>query len=130
MCYKRSYTDNIITNFLVVVKKLNGDKIMSKNNQSGDKFVTSIYIDKDVHYRIRELMGFNHGGFPKFLDVSLRVLLPFIESYCSKHKRNWKNKNILLTIADDTETDFDYELIGRQVISVFREKVRKNKGVI
>jgi hypothetical protein len=103
---------------------------MSKDNKIDDKITTSIVINKRVHRRIRELMGFNHGGFPKFLDASLRVLLPFIESYCLEHKVKFDEKNIILTIADDTETKFDYEMIGRQVVSSFRKKREKNKEVL
>lgn len=101
-------------------------KPLSTLNKAGNKVRTSLIINSEVHRRIRVLTGFYFGGFSHFLDISLRVLLPFVESYYLEHKKEFNNfDNILLSIAEDTKTEFDYELIGQQVVSAIREKTKE-----
>ncbi|MDR2168832.1 MAG: hypothetical protein LBP59_01660 [Planctomycetaceae bacterium] len=102
-------------------------KVLKKIDKSGKKVRTSLIVNADVHRRIRELTGFDYGGFSHFLDISLRVMLPFVELYHAQHKREFRDfdKNILLSIADDNKTKFDYEAIGQQVVSAIRTKTKE-----
>ncbi|MDR2344718.1 MAG: hypothetical protein LBE18_01490 [Planctomycetaceae bacterium] len=95
-------------------------------NKAGDKVRTSLIINAEVHHRVRELTGFEFGGFSHFLELSLRSFLPFVESYYLAHKKKFKNfDNVLLSIAKDTETEFDYEALGRKMVSLIQEKTKE-----
>jgi hypothetical protein len=98
---------------------------MGQFNKKGDKYTTSIVISRDVHRRIRELTGFDQGGFTHLIEVSLSVLLPLVESYNAKHKRISIYDNILQLLADDSTTEFDYEKIGREFVSTLRKKTKE-----
>jgi hypothetical protein len=93
----------------------------NKNEKSEkEKHKSSFVVDKKIHRRIRELTDFNHGGFAVFLNTSLRVFLPFVESYYLERKRSLKGRDVLQSIIDDVETQFDYETIGRNFVSAIQ----------
>ncbi|MDR2168512.1 MAG: hypothetical protein LBP59_00020 [Planctomycetaceae bacterium] len=98
---------------------------MGRIYKSGDRISTSIVVNTSLHRRVRELTGFNFGGFSHFLEISLSAILPFVESYYMKHEKEFKScDNVLFSIAND-KTDFDYEMIGRKVVAAIQEKTKE-----
>ncbi|MDR0391955.1 MAG: hypothetical protein LBH59_08620 [Planctomycetaceae bacterium] len=96
-----------------------------KVNDNTDRFITSVNISWKVHHRIRELTGFDHGGFSRFVEASLNSFLPLVEMYYSNHKHEKKSRQVFLALQEKTDYISEYEAIGREIIKEF---IKRKKG--
>ncbi|MDR2704303.1 MAG: hypothetical protein LBC02_00850 [Planctomycetaceae bacterium] len=97
---------------------------MNKNvsNGSDDRVRSSMVLSYKMHRRIRELTGFEHGGFTRFLEASLELFLPLVETYYEQHKNEIQSCSVLRSLRDDTDLMSEYEAIGRAIVKKFHER--------